>query len=350
MAFRELQIEKIDIDNEIDKDKLLNLLKQEDLDMDLSIEETIGIFDKDKLIATGGIKTNTLRCIAIDKSYQGGKVLNILMSQLIRIQYQRGLNDIFIFTKPSSQKSFEHLGFYMIEKVDNKVVLMENRPDGLKKYLNELSKYKVAGERISAIVMNGNPFTLGHRYLIEKAAGESDHLHVFVLSSEESSFPYEARRKMIIEGTNDITNITIHKGGNYIISNATFPSYFIKEKSEIVRVHTMLDLKIFSRHIVPCLGINKRYVGEEPYCETTKAYNEAMKEILPKHGVDVKEIPRKAIGDKYISASRVRAFIAKGEVEKIKNFVPASTYDFLASGKGKRVIDKIQKSSLNKRH
>lgn len=349
MSYSEFRIEEIDIDEKKSREKVENLLKQNDLKIDSSLEPVIGVFDGLKLVAAGGVKGNTLRCIAVDKSYQGGRVLNLLVGELISIQYYRGIHDIFLFTKPASKRSFEYLGFHVVEEVDNQVVLMENNPAGLKKYLKDLSEHKVDGEKISAIVMNGNPFTLGHEYLIERASRESDYLHIFVLSSDESSFPYKVRMKLIAEGIKNIDNVTIYEGGNYIISNATFPSYFIKEKSDTVRLHTDLDLEIFGKYIAPCLGINRRYVGEEPYCVTTNTYNQAMKRILPQYGVEVIEIPRKSTESEYISASKVRAAIAKGEIEKIKGIVPSSTYSFLTSKEGKDVIRKIQSSSI-KRH
>ena len=180
MSYEKYRVEKIDINGQEVMEQVLYLLKQNDLTLDLSLEQIIGVFDSDKLIATGGVKSNTFRCIAVDQSYQGGKVLNLLMSELINIQYRRGIDDMFLFTKPTSQRSFEFLGFYVVEEIDNHVVLMENRPDGLRNYLNTLSRTNANGEVISAIVMNGNPFTMGHRYLIERASKESDHLHIFV--------------------------------------------------------------------------------------------------------------------------------------------------------------------------
>ncbi len=349
MSYEDYRIEKIDLGKEAIIEKLTNLLNKNDLSLDSSLEEIVGIFDSEKLIAAGGVKANTLRCIAVDKSYQGGRVLNLLMSELINIQYHRGIDDIFLFTKPDSRKSFEFLGFYFVEEIDRQVVLMENRPHGLKDYLNSFAKTKVDGEIISSIVMNGNPFTKGHQYLIEKAVKESDHLHIFVVSSDESSFPYRIRMKLIKEGTKHIQGVTVHEGGNYIISNATFPSYFIKEKSDITAIHTALDAKIFGKHIAPALGINRRYVGEEPYCTTTNAYNQALKNILPKYGIELREIPRKESQHGYISASKVRAAIIKGEIGEIKEIIPTSTYKFLISAEGEKLIKKI-KASSNKRH
>lgn len=345
MLYEEFRVKKIHIEEKPIREQVLYILNQNNLTLDSSLEEIMGVFDEEKLVAVGGIKSNTLRCIGVERSYQGGKVLNMLMSELINIQYRRCIDDIFLFTKPESKKSFEFMGFYVVEEVENNVVLMENRPDGLQNYLNRLLKYKVKGQIISSIVMNGNPFTLGHKYLIERASKESDHLHVFVLSTDESSFPYEVRMKLIKDGTKDINNITIHEGGNYIISNATFPTYFIKEKSDIIRLHTTLDSKIFGRMIAPSLGINRRYIGEEPYCDTTNQYNQALKLILPKYGVKVIEISRKETEKGYISASKVRKAIQRGEMEKIRSLVPNSTYVFLISDEGKEVIKKIKESS-----
>lgn len=348
MSYHDFHIEKIYMDEKKIKDQVLSLLKRNHLTLDSGLEDSVGVYDGEILIGTGSIKGNTLRCIAVEEAYQGTNILNLLMNELVRMQYMLGRNHLFVYTKPSAQKSFQFMGFHRIEEVNGKVILMENRSDGIQKHLNQLEKYKVAGKKISAIVMNSNPFTKGHLYLIERAAAEGEHVHVFIVSSDLSSFPYKFRKRLMEEGTKHIKNITLHEGGNYIISNATFPSYFIKEPSEIVKTHAMLDLKIFSNHIAPCLGISKRYVGEEPYCEMTNQYNQVMKELLPKCGIEVREIPRKSINNETISASKVRDFIGKGDIEKIKAFVPEATYNFLNSEEGKKVIQKIQ--TVERRH
>ncbi|QZY53621.1 [citrate (pro-3S)-lyase] ligase [Crassaminicella profunda] len=348
MLYEKFKIEKIYMDEAKARNQVLNLLEKNHLTLDFGLEDTVGIYDGENLIGAGSIKGNTLRCIAVDEEYQGTGVLNLLMNELVHMQYLREVNHLFVYTKPSAQKSFQFMGFHKIEEVSGKVVLMENKHDGMKSYLDGLAKQKVIGEKISCVVMNGNPFTNGHLYLIEKAAEESQHVHVFIVSSDLSSFPYEVRRELMREGTKHIKNITIHEGGDYIISNATFPSYFIKEPSEIVKIHAALDLRIFGNYIGPSLGIHERYVGEEPYCETTNQYNQVMKEILPQFGMGVNEIPRKSINSDTISASKVRSFIAKGDIEKIKPFVPESTYNFLTSEEGEKVIHKIQE--VKKRH
>lgn len=342
MFYDEFQVEKIYMNEKKSKEQVLSLLEKNNLTIDPGLDETMGVYNKETLIGTGSVKENTLRCIAVDKAYQGEGVLNVLMNELVYTQYIRGINHLFLYTKPSNKRSFEFMGFHKIEEADKKVVLMENKSDGFTSYLKQLSRFKMVGGKISSIVMNGNPFTNGHLYLIERAAKESEHVHVFIVSSEDSSFPYKVRWELIKEGTKHIKNITLHEGGEYIISNATFPSYFIKDTSEVVKTHAILDLRIFAKYIGPSLGITQRYVGEEPYSETTNIYNQVMKKILPEFGIKVREIERKAVKNEIISASKVRDFIAKGQIQIIKAFVPKTTYDFLASEEGKDVINKIQ--------
>ena len=196
--------------------------------------------------------------------------------------------------------------------------------------------------------MNGNPFTLGHQYLIERAAAESDVLHLFIVWEDRSSFPAEVRYELVKKGTKHLKNVVLHKGKDYIISNATFPSYFLKEEDDLVKVHALLDLEIFKNYIVPALGINKRFIGEEPYCAVTKTYNDTMKETLPSSGIAVEEIKRLSREDEIISASRVRDLIAREGLESIKNMVPETTYQFLQSQEAEPILEILRKS--NSRH
>ena len=78
---------------------------------------------------------------------------------------------------------------------------MENRKDGFSSYLDQLARSRVEAPKVAAIVMNANPFTLGHQYLVEKAAAENDLVHLFMVSEDASLFPYAVRKKLIQEGT-----------------------------------------------------------------------------------------------------------------------------------------------------
>jgi cytidyltransferase-like protein len=160
------------------------------------------------------------------------------------------------------------------------------------------------------IIMNANPFTIGHKYLIEKAAGQVDHLFVIVVKEDVSRFPYADRLAMTKAACADFSNVTVCEGSDYQISAATFPTYFLKELSDASETQMRLDLDIFARHIAPALGATVRFVGSEPQDALTARYNAIMKEVLPAAGVQVVELPRlcySELGEESpVSASVVR--------------------------------------------
>lgn len=197
-------------------------------------------------------------------------------------------------------------------------------------YLAYLTQEKVdVKDSVGAIVMNCNPFTKGHRYLVEKAAGEVDFLYIFIVEEDRSVFKFEDRFKLATEGLKDLKNVKVLKSGKFIISTITFPDYFTKDSAKQVAVDTSLDIKLFIKHIVPALGIGTRFVGNEPLCPVTRQYNKTMKEALPQHGIKFVEYERVERDDEPISASRVRALLKDQKFEEMRALVPESTYDYL---------------------
>jgi [citrate (pro-3S)-lyase] ligase len=182
--------------------------------------------------------------------------------------------------------------------------------------------------------------------LIEKAASECEVLYIIIVSEDKSAFPTDIREELVKKGVAHLKNVVVFQGENYVISPATFPRYFMKEYDDAVDSQTRLDVKLFAEHIVPTLGITSRYVGEEPFCPVTKKYNEAMQEILGKMAIELIVVPRKEARGKAISASTVRKLIQEGEIEKVKELVPATTYEFLVSEREEaRKIIKLLKNS-----
>jgi [citrate (pro-3S)-lyase] ligase len=313
----------------------------QELKLDKGLEYITAIEADDKLVAVGGFEGSVLKCIAVDDEHKGMGLSNKIVSELVSEEYSRGNSDLFIFTKPKNYKLFSSMGFYKIEEANNSVVLLENNRSVLKKYIETLKSTKIDGKIISSIVVNCNPFTLGHKYLIEKASKESDVLHVFVVSEDKSVFPADIRFKLVKEGTQHLKNVVLHKTGNYVISNATFPTYFIKKEDEAVKSQTILDIKIFGRYIVRSLGINRRYVGEEKNDEVTKIYNDTMKELLPSFGVEVIEVPRLKVDNEIVSASKVRTLIKLGKIPTLKKLLPEVTYKFITSEAANKIIKNI---------
>lgn len=203
---------------------------------------------------------------------------------------------------------------------------------------NELVEYKkiliefyeqMFSVRMGAVVMNCNPFTLGHRYLIEQALTQCDYLAIFVVQEDQSVFPFEDRIHLVDLCTSDLDNVVVIPSGNFIISSLTFSEYFNKSEMQERVIDSSLDVTIFAREIAPCLHITKRFAGEEPFDAVTNQYNETMKRILPEYGIEFVEIPRKKFGEDVISASYVRTLLEKKDFESIRPLVPAPVFDYL---------------------
>ncbi len=319
-----------------------HLLLAEGIRRDKNLDYTCALYDDDyNIVATGSCFGNTLRCMAVSHEHQGEGLMNEVVSHLVQYEYGRGINHLFLYTKCNSAKFFGDLGFYEIVRIADQVVFMENRRTGFSDYLSDLAKSKRDGKNIAALVLNANPFTLGHQYLVEKASAENDVLHIFIVSEDASLVPFDVRKRLVIAGTSHLHNIVYHDTGPYIISSATFPSYFQKDDEAVIESHANLDLEVFVK-IAGALGINARYVGEEPKSLVTGIYNRIMSEKLPEHGIKCVIVPRKTEGGEVISASNVRQAVKEGRLEDIRGLVPESTYDFFASLEAESVIAKIR--------
>ena len=320
------------------------LLAAEGIRRDANLDYTCGMYDDEmNLIATGSCFGNTLRCMAVSHTHQGEGLMNSIVSHLIEVQFSRGNTHLFLYTKCDSARFFGDLGFYEIARINGQIVFMENKRTGFSGYLNSLEKQKESAPRVAALVMNANPLTLGHQYLVEKAASENDILHLFIVSEDASLVPFSVRKKLVMEGTAHLKNIRYHDSGPYIISNATFPSYFQKDEQAVIESHAMLDLTVFTK-IASALGINRRYVGEEPTSLVTGIYNQIMSEKLPENGIECVIVPRKENKGAVISASTVRQALKEENWPLLAELVPETTLNYFKSPDARPVIDKIQAS------
>lgn len=171
------------------------LLDREGIRRDNNLDYICVMYDDNyDVIATGSCFGNTLRCFAVHSDHQGEGLLNAIISHLTEVQFARGNIHLFLYTKCSSSKFFSDLGFYEIARIEGQIVFMENRRTGFSDYLNMLEKDKINAPNVAALVMNANPFTLGHQYLIEKAAAENDFLHIFIVSEDASLVPFSIRK------------------------------------------------------------------------------------------------------------------------------------------------------------
>ena len=296
-------------------------------------EQTVLIWDEDQIIACASRKGNLLKCIAVDPARQGEGLTATVLTELKQEAFREGHKQLFLYTKPRNRMLFEPLFFYPVAQTKS-VLLMESARGGIRSFLDGLDA-PVRKGKIGAIVMNANPFTFGHQYLAETAASECEHVYIFVLSEDKSEFSAADRMEMVKRGTAHLNNVTVLPTGPYLISEATFPKYFLKDTETAQREHYVLDLAVFTRWFVPHFGITHRYAGTEPTCAVTGGYNRAMAEILPQAGVTFVEIQRRQEQDAAISASIVRREMQAGNLEALKKLVPETTYQC--------VVDKIDR-------
>lgn len=288
-------------------------------------EHTVLVWDEDELIATGSRDGNILKCIAVDDTRQGEGLTATVLTNLRQEAFRAGLTHLFLYTKPRNEHLFTPLLFYPIARTAQ-VLLMEDAASGIRNFLSSLDAPE--GE-CGAIVMNADPFTLGHRYLVETAAKTCRNLLVFVLSEDRGHFPADVRLELVKRGTADLPNVTVLPTGPYLISSATFPTYFLKDRDQATDVQCMLDVEIFLRYFVPRFSITRRFVGTEPLSHLTARYNEILKAQLPPRGVELTEISRTERGGEPVSASAVRAALAAGDKERVRKLVPQTTFDYL---------------------
>lgn len=318
--------------------------------------------DGDEILAGGGLDGNVIKCVAVSESARSEGLMNILVSRLIAIAREEGRESVKAFTKPENEGIFKSLGFALIASSPN-AILMENGRGGLPEYRKYLESLVRPG-RNGAIVMNANPFTKGHRYLVEQAASQVDNLYVIVVREDRSRFPYAERKAMIDAGCVGLDNVIVCEGSDYAISAATFPTYFLKKLDDATDTQIALDLDLFVNHIAQPLGVTVRFAGSEPEDALTRRYNELMAEILPgtsvavvrqahqpdselvkgsalrqaRRPIDFVEIPRLEQKGKPLSATSLRRALDKGGFKEAMEYIPESSIPYLVADLAERAL------------
>ncbi len=259
-------------------DKVKNFLAANDLRLE-EVDVYLAILDADgEILAGGGLSQDILKCIAVAPEARSEGLAAPLVSRLLAAASARGIHTLKVFTKPENQAIFESLGFKLLARAP-KAILLENGP-GLARYCARLRSLRRPG-RSGVIVMNANPFTLGHRYLIEQASRQVDTLYVIPVKEDVSYFPYAERSAMIQAALSQpvaswASRVVVLPGSDYVISAATFPTYFLKDLSDAAETQMALDLDLYGRWIAPALDASVRFVGSEPCDALTARYNELM--------------------------------------------------------------------------
>lgn len=288
----------------------------------------VGFFTEDEdLAATGALVGDMLQMIAVDPEYQGEELSVRVVTHLIAQASRMGKRCLYLITKNSAAPMFRSMGFKQVAETDAGATLLEWGKPGISEYCSALEEYRAKpGEKFGCLVMNCNPFTLGHRYLVSRAAEENDRVLVFILEEDLSEFPFSVRKMLAEQGSTEFGNVSVLSGGRYMISSLTFPAYFSRDAVR-TRQQAEMDAEIFERYIVPALGVTDRYLGEEPFSPSTSVYNVVLSEKL--HSVALHIIPRLTMDGEAVSASRVREFLRVGEVEQALRLLPPTTGEYV---------------------
>lgn len=335
----------INLKNSEERFEVDKFLRKNTLYLEEDVDYTIIIKQKQEIVATASKAGDIFKCIAVSTDFRGEGITAALINMLLDKLFQEGKQNSFIFTKPENKDIFQSIGYKLIYSV-KEVALLENGIYNINKYISDvIDKYNISSAGKGALVMNCNPFTKGHRYLIEKASEEEEEVIVFVVEEDKSLFPFDVRYSLVKEGTKDLKNVKVIPGGKYIISSSTFPGYFLRKEAEVLNAQASLDVGIFGSYFARGFNIKRRYVGEEPYCNVTRLYNKILSEVLPTFGVELKILSRLRNNYDYISASIVRNFIKCDKLEEIENMLPEVTWKFINSPKGKEIAENIRHSS-----
>lgn len=322
-------------------EKWAEFLAKSSISVEKNVDYTCGLFENETMIATASLSNNIIKCVAIDPDYRGGNAFNILITHLIEISSLNGSFDFYVYTKPEFKESFERLGFHEIASVENTMIFMEKSLHGIDEYLSNIQKYKSSHGVAGAVVMNANPFTKGHLHLVQTASESVDILYVFVVEEDRSEFSFETRIRLVKDGCEEITNVIVLSTGNYMVSSKTFPSYFIKESTDVTKVQARLDAHVFKERIAPVLNITQRFVGEEPFSIATNIYNNALKSVLEPE-IQLNVIERKEVNNQVISATTVRTLLKEQGIESVRDFVPLTTFNYLSSYDGQETITSLK--------
>jgi len=343
-----------------DRTVLRSFLAPLGLDFEDDVELSAFVYEGDTAIASASLAGDVIKCVGVLPGREGEGAAARAVSAVMDEARAKGRQKLFVYTRPKNKSIFESLGFTMLATVapdrapapgragtdpDGGVMLLESDPRAFEAWANAIRLTLPAGKADGAAVVNCNPFTLGHRYLIERAAAACETLLVLVVAGDRSSFPGAVREALVRAGTATLGNVIVASGGSYCVSGATFPAYYLKEKSQAAELQASLDAELFASKIAPAFGIQKRFVGTEPYCQVTAAYNRAMAAVLPRHGVELVELARTESGGAAISASAVRAALKDGDLARVAELVPATTLDWLVSPEAAPVIKAIQSGS-----
>lgn len=306
------------------KELLISFLDSINLSFDDEIDSCYVIKENDHIIACGCLKDNILKMIGVDNTKQATDLASKIISSLIEECQNKGYKQYYVFTKIEYIEHFKSFGFNELVSF-NGIVFMEMGLSTFDEYISNIKLKMDRNKVYDCIVMNCNPITNGHMYLIEKAYHQNNNLIIFLVETNKSFFSFDVRYDLVKQATAHLKDLLIIPSGNYIISSVTFPTYFLKELSQKAEYYANIDLLLFEM-MMNKLNLRYRFVGSEPIDKATNMYNVTMSKILKDKLII---IDRLTYNNEVISASYIRRLLEEKRFDLMKELLPKTTYDYL---------------------
>lgn len=197
----------------------------------------------------------------------------------------------------------------------------------IRQYFNDFcgEKYNSVG----AVVMKGDPFSYGHRYLVEQALQQVEFLIIFVIEEDIYQFSFEERYRMIVEGTSDLENVMVVPNDDFVFSRKTYWEYYRPREEGVAVLNAEYDINLFADYIAKPLHITHRFVGQDIKEQMVLVYNEVLKRILPQKGIHYIEVPAISSGDEKRYTSQIRRFLKNKEYDKLCSLIPKRIRPFV---------------------
>lgn len=330
-----MEIKEAILDIEIEQVKIF--LASFGLRYEKDIDKTLYIEENGNIIATISKAKDIIKCLAISSNYQSENLSSVLVSKILEKMHEENIYSYMVFTKAIYENTFINLGFKKLVNTSN-TVMLEGGVDSIEDAIKKM-KVKINAEygtitddiKVGSIVMNANPVTLGHQYLIEQSIKENDLTLVFVVEEDNQEFDFQSRYGLVYLTCKKYENVVVLPASKYIVSKNTFPTYFLKE--DIVdKEISLVDGLIFKNYFMKHLKIDRRYVGSEVK-EKMNDYNMTLKEILEDKLILLDRI---SLDGQVVSASHVRELLKEGSIEKALTYIPRechSIFKMIAYGK-----------------
>ena len=314
--------------------RIEKFLSNFDLKLDSNLTKTLYIENEnDVIIGTISCADYIVKDLAVDENYQSENLASLLVNEILNHFRLNNVHNYQVFTKPKYKNIFLSFGFKEIVETD-KVIMLEGGVNNIATKINEIKKTLTNrfGEinetsDIGCVVMNANPITNGHMYLIEEASRLNKMVVVFVVEEDKSDFTFEERFSLVYLSTTRLGNVCVVPSSKYIVSSSTFPSYFLKDETEVSEQYSKIDALIFKEYFMKQLFIKKRYVGTETSNKMIN-YNNTLKEELNDSLVILDRIN---YNNEQISASNVRKLLKENKINEALELVPRETSFILRS-------------------